>query len=448
MNGGFLVIFQSICYFNNMINHFDYSKVPMELIYENRRHLDDFGVEDETSINHFIEKRLSELFCRYDDYEDFATSLFNEAYYICTAAQAERYPHRRFGSYRRFISKQISQYDTIIYSIVILQMRARGWNNEEHKSSRLYKLILDEISQCDKNEYYYIECDGLDFLTRVNSDLKESKVKVTLDTDFKPREITPSLLNKYGKTWDYIYKIGNDTERIREIVFALGKNEDEQKILLNYFRNIPLITFNSELEKQAFFADLDNEVYEQNHPEEVAAKRKAEQEDFEAYLQDEALKEIEQEHYRTEYPKLKTENEELRQQVEQLKKQLADRPAVENEKDVSDEQVKELKEEIELLKKEIENLETRNGIDTPKAALLVRIACSNIGGLPRNRGNAWPLIQNIWGGSESNARKRLKESVKKETIESLAKLIEGVSPKIADIIKQEGKKILIEQKEC
>ena len=435
-----------------MINHFDYSKVPMELIYENRRYLDDFGVEDETSLNHFIEKRLSELFCRHDDYEDLATSLFNAAYYICTAAQAERYPHRRFGSYIRFISEQLSQYDTIIYSIIILQMRARGWNNEEHNSSRLYKLLLDEIRRFDKNNYY-IACGGVSFFALVNRDLKESKVKVTLDTDFKPREITHSLLNKYGKSWGYIYKIGSDTERIRDIVSALGKNEDEQKILLNYFRNISLITFNSELEKQAFFAHLDNEVYEQNHPEEVAAKRKAEQEDFDAYLQDEALKEIEQEHYRTEYPKLKTENEELRKQVEQLKKQLADRPAVENEKDVSDEQVKELKEEIERLKKEtadmkeeITNLETRNGIDTPKAALLVKIACSNIGGLPRNKGNAWPLIQNIWGGSESNARKRLKESVKKETIESLAKLIEGVSPKIANVIKQEGEKILNKQK--
>lgn len=428
-----------------MINHFDYSKVPMELIYENRRYLDDFGVEDETSLNHFIEKRLSELFFRYDNYEDLATSLFNAAYYICTAAKGERYPHRRFGSYIRFISEQLSQYDTIIYSIVVLQMRARGWNNEEHNSSHLYKLFLDEISRLDKHSYYIL-CGGVTFFALVNRDLKESKVKVTLDTDFKPREITHSLLNKYGKSWDYIYKIGSDTERIRDIVSALGKNEDEQKILLNYFRNISLTTFNSELEKQAFFARLDNDVYEQNHPEEVAAKRKAEQEDFDAYLQDEALKEIEQEHYRTEYPKLKTENVELRQQVEQLKKQLADRPAVENEKDVSDEQVKELKEEIELLKKENENLEKRNGIDTPKAALLVRIACSNIGGLPPNRENAWPLIQNIWGGSDSNAKKRLRESVKKETIESLAKLIEGVSPKIAAIIRQEGNKILIKQK--
>ena len=223
-----------------MINHFDYSKVPMELIYENRRYLDDFGVEDETSLNHFIEKRLSELFCRHDDYEDLATSLFNAAYYICTAAQAERYPHRRFGSYIRFISEQLSQYDTIIYSIIILQMRARGWNNEEHNSSRLYKLLLDEIRRFDKNNYY-IACGGVSFFALVNRDLKESKVKVTLDTDFKPREITHSLLNKYGKSWGYIYKIGSDTERIRDIVSALGKNEDEQKILLNYFRFFELI---------------------------------------------------------------------------------------------------------------------------------------------------------------------------------------------------------------
>lgn len=105
-----------------------------------------------------------------------------------------------------------------------------------------------------------------------------------------------------------------------------------------------------------------------------------------------------------------------------------------------------LKSRIKELEEEIADLEKRVGIDAPKAALLVRIVLSNYGGLPPNRENAWPIITNLWGVKESNAKKRLRESVKEETVEVLASIFKDVSPKIERFIREEGGKIIVQQK--
>ena len=138
-------------------------------------------------------------------------------------------------------------------------------------------------------------------------------------------------------------------------------------------------------------------------------------------------------------------------QISSLEKQLADFKETENKK--SNEQpsahsadIAALQEENHHLKEEIADMETRQGIDAPKAALLVRIACTKLGGLPGKRENAWPLIANLWGASESISRRRLKEAIKEDTIEDLAKLFDTVSPKIAKIIREEGNTMLTNQK--
>lgn len=105
-----------------------------------------------------------------------------------------------------------------------------------------------------------------------------------------------------------------------------------------------------------------------------------------------------------------------------------------------------LKSRIKELEEEIADLEKRVGIDAPKAALLVRIVLSNYGGLPTNRENAWPIITNLWGVKDSHAKKRLRESVKKETVEALASLFKEVSPKIERFIRKEGERIIADQR--
>lgn len=133
------------------------------------------------------------------------------------------------------------------------------------------------------------------------------------------------------------------------------------------------------------------------------------------------------------------ENEKLNSENKELKEQQP----IENP---AEGYVESLKQRIAELEGKIADLEEREGIDAPKAALLVRIACTKLGGMPNNRENAWPLISNLWGTAEASARKRLRERVKEETVEDLASLFDSVSPKIAGIIREEGKVIIEKQK--
>lgn len=133
------------------------------------------------------------------------------------------------------------------------------------------------------------------------------------------------------------------------------------------------------------------------------------------------------------------ENEKLNSENKELKEQQPIENPAEGD-------VESLKQRIAELEGKIADLEEREGIDAPKAALLVRIACTKLGGMPNNRENAWPLISNLWGTAEASARKRLRERVKEETVEDLASLFDSVSPKIAGIIREEGKVIIEKQK--
>ena len=59
------------------------------MLYCDRRHLDDFGVENKNSLNHFIEKRLFERYSHLPNYEDLATFslfLFGFSIIICIFA--------------------------------------------------------------------------------------------------------------------------------------------------------------------------------------------------------------------------------------------------------------------------------------------------------------------------------------------------------------------------
>ena len=55
-------------------------QIPRILIYEDRGQLSDYEVEDNRSINHLLYNFLNQTFSSIQD----MTSLFNDAYYICT----------------------------------------------------------------------------------------------------------------------------------------------------------------------------------------------------------------------------------------------------------------------------------------------------------------------------------------------------------------------------
>ena len=130
---------------------------------------------------------------------------------------------------------------------------------------------------------------------------------------------------------------------------------------------------------------------------------------------EERIKELE-----SEIEKLKSENKELKEQ--------------QTSTDNNDE-IEKLKEEIAYLKKETGKLSSR------EAAILTITACYHAGGLPSNRENLYPILTTLFGVGESLAKRRLREAIKEEGAEALAKCFDEVSPVIARSLREMPEKL-------
>lgn len=238
---------------------------------------------------------------------------------------------------------------------------------------------------------------------------------------------------------------GFDESLVRNVIYA-GKTNDEQRKIINavkkkYNEWNKSNNFLWLEEYPEFIEDLQMDIecglvvtVDNSFPDlEFMPKQKAEKKNND--ITDEKDKLISE---------LKQEVTQIKNKFEQYKKKNTEEGV--SSKATAEENVNTLKEKVHTLEEEIADLETREGIDAPKAALLVRIVLSNYGGLPNNRENAWPIITNLWGVKESNAKKRLREGVKEETVEALASLFKDVSPKIERFIREEGGKIIVQQK--
>ena len=185
-----------MCNFADM-NNFDYTSVPGDLLYCDRRHLDDFGVDDKKSLNYLIEKAFYKLYYTYPDYEDFARNAFNTAYYICTIALADSHPQRKFGAYLSIIGEQMHHREDkigVVLSIILIQINAHKWNGIHREMGNLALCIFYEIENNHKDIHY-------SFYEQVNHnyDEREAYTIVPPNSEFKPREITMGVLRRTSR---------------------------------------------------------------------------------------------------------------------------------------------------------------------------------------------------------------------------------------------------------
>ena len=137
-------------------NNFDYTSIPGDLIYCDKRKLDDFDVDNPSSLNYYILEKLYDRFSHFADYEDFIKEILNSAYYICTVAFVDNHPDRRFGFFRRYVYYKMhfnSEYSGIILAIVLLIIRGNNWDNTPEKL-RLSNAIKNEIINKEYGDIY------------------------------------------------------------------------------------------------------------------------------------------------------------------------------------------------------------------------------------------------------------------------------------------------------
>lgn len=298
-------------------NIFDYTSVPRELLYFDRRNLDAYGVDENPSLNYYIEEILSEKYANICKYEEFATSIFDCAYYICTVAYTDNHPERRFGALlweADTVMRHNSDYIASVLAVALLQMWARRFDKSHQHLKRLFKQLEDEL-----RENHFVAFNS--FYVAIKQKMITSGLrKIDSVDEFKPRSINRKVLKNIDY-WDWTKQFGTDMDKMLEFIFAIGKNEEEQKTIAAYMREVLHPAFKNGGEYNYCFEYIERQIYLQFHADEEKAKIEAE---IDAEIEQEYQQQFELDFYREEFPKLKKENECLRVEVAEIKNRLED----------------------------------------------------------------------------------------------------------------------------
>lgn len=298
----------------NMNNNFNYSSIPGSLLYREHRHLDDFGVDEPDSLNSIIYEKLYHNFCRFSNYEEFVTSIFNCAYCICTRMHADSHPDRRIGAYVQEAYTQMLQndyYTSIVLSIVLLQIRCHRWDVTP-AMERLADTLEEEIknskcSYCYSLFYLPINEEALKI-----SNSRQSELKLQPLSTFLPCEINIQILRSAFQDIDLIGRFGKDEDKMLEFIFAIGKNEAEQNLITSFLHDELHAAFTDGREHKYCFENIYYQIHKFHHAEEERAQIEAE---IEADIEAQYMQQFEMDGLKDRVAQLEAENAQLRHQL-------------------------------------------------------------------------------------------------------------------------------------
>lgn len=217
----------------------DYTKLPRQLIYRTRKSLEEFTTNNE--MNEYLVDNMVEIYyLQSSDFKERATACFNAAYYICTLIGGDEHPEWSLPKY--YDIALCGQKDSIVEQAISLSLVkiyllhfSSDWNNKHKKLFDKLDDFLDShwIQAGDPfmNDYSY-----KDAYMQLNSfDVATSPFS---PTEFALRTIDQEAIEEMQIahfTWTqftdyYKYNI------MQDIVFHVGKSEDEMTILVNSLR--------------------------------------------------------------------------------------------------------------------------------------------------------------------------------------------------------------------
>ena len=130
----------------------DYTKLPRAAIYEDRQTLDDFNVDREGTLNHFLFDellKLDRLNPLHPDCEENMLLVLNTAYYIVTMAVKEPRPFLRLSAYNEVAAAAVSLWPSytsrsIVLSVALWVLKAYR-RNMPSKVGRLTEMMEREV---------------------------------------------------------------------------------------------------------------------------------------------------------------------------------------------------------------------------------------------------------------------------------------------------------------
>ena len=182
----------------------DLFKIPRELIYKERRSLEDFAAEDEVNAL-FIDNMLNTIYFSSADAKDRALRCFNTAYYICTLIQmCKNRPEWNFAIYCDIAFCNVNGngvYQAFTLSLVAIFLKhAYKKATSEKLEKKLYDFLISHfIGEFDPigGNYYYIDA--------YHDLLKDAPEDLLIAEEFAPRKIDRDIfrdVDGHGNNWN------------------------------------------------------------------------------------------------------------------------------------------------------------------------------------------------------------------------------------------------------
>lgn len=185
-------------------------QIPRVLIYEDKGQLSDYEVEDNRSVNHLLYNFLNQKFSSIQD----KTSLFNDAYYLCTLILMDDSPHLHFDDYSEIAA-------------------GSGDDKDTHKDAVLcmvFKYLTSIVSSQDAKLRQLTETMELELNFSALIELHELDSIQLPDSTFAPRKITKELLQEVNLkelTKDYSIEV------VLQLTTLLARNTVDKMIILD-----------------------------------------------------------------------------------------------------------------------------------------------------------------------------------------------------------------------
>lgn len=404
----------------------DFTKLPRQLIYRTRKSLEEFTTNNEMN-EYLVDNMLEIYYLQSPNFKERATVCLNTAYYICTLIGVDEHPEWSLPKYFDIAlggQKDDTVGQAISLSLVKVYMLhfSTEWNNKHKKLvDRLDGFLGSHwIQHGDPflNDYSY-----KDAFRHLNSfDVATSPFS---PTEFALRTIDQETIEEmqiahfsWTQFTDY-YKF----DIMQDIVFRVGKSEDEMTLLVNSFR----------YDAERFYSqgnpyyesvcnrllEIKQEIYLHYHAEDNQALIDAE---------------IEELQYQGDVRPLQARIAELEAQLNAQEQNLSDKG-----KQEPTELEKEQEQEIARLKNDLEAFKTQNGktrMTASQAAIFLLTVCHNLGKLPNDKKKLTPILEQGWNFTETTASRALGAKPSQKVADETASIFESVSPKLARLIKE------------
>ncbi len=397
----------------------DYSKLPLQLIYQTRKSLEEF-TDNNKKNEYIVDSMLDIPYLHSPNFKERATACFNAAYYICTLILVDEHPEWSLPKYCdiAFCNQKDNNVGQAI-SMSLVRLYLFNFDNDwldKHKKlvEKLDQFLQSHWISYDNsplNRYSYR--DAFDQL--YSFDVATTSLS---PTEFALRKIDKEAIEELQIahfTWTqytdyYKHKI------MLDIVFHLGKSEEEMTLLVGSLRH-----------------DAENFYTKDNPYYESVCNRLGEIE-YDIYLHF---------HSREDAARMEAEIEELHYlgDVRPLQARIAELEAQSNSENTKE--LNRLLAENDELALAVQSYKDQGkGLTAPEAAILITAICFEMNQIPANgREGLAPIIEFCWGKSSSTSSEALRRKVTKDSAEKLACKFDPLTPKLARIIRDLPQKL-------